>query len=533
MKPQWTVKTLGASALHDGNKVAKLSRRKSLALLIYLVVNKREYERESLANLFWPDLSESDGRTALRACVSDLNKALGNNWHSQNGSSLSLNFKFPITTDLQNLMLSSKSTKIVSQQVLTEYCEDFLTGFRLEGCDVFEEWCYVQKEFAKTKLFELLESQLNMALTEQDWPRVSEIAWLWLNIDSLSEKPYLALMKKHQFFGERTLALQEFQKLSSKLYEELGVSPSVQALKLKEDINNGLPLLPFSTKQNQPQTAIALQAEVSYFKSGSTHIAYKKIVGTGPILVIVMGFITHLDQLTEEPKLSSFVEQLSSRFTVLIFDKRGMGLSDRTGAAPTLFDTSSDIIALLNHLNLSHAWVMGISEGGPAAITCAHQNPKRITGLILAGTSAKWTSSEDYSHSIGPENYIKWLDYMDNSWGTEGNLKHFIPSCSNDEFIVKWWKKTLRMASSPGTIRNILFQAKSVDVRQQVKTITQPTLVVQTIGDKLIRVGNGKYLHSQLKNSEYLELPGEDHWFWVSQADAFFRKLDQFLITHA
>ena len=250
MNLKWYLKTLGGPSLSNNNGLAKLSRRKSLALFVYLLVTRREYERESLANVFWPDLPEVGGRTALRSSISDLNRVLGSNWLSSNGTALSLNPKFPVVCDLHELEKSATLKKAIPKETIKQFERNFLEGFRLEGCDVFEEWCYVQREYATNRLFVLLNAQLNIAVEIKDWESVSEIAWKWISLDSLSEQPYIALMKRYQYFGQPTQALSEYSKLSERLQSELGVTPSIAAQKFRDELKEVDPIPPKITKQN-------------------------------------------------------------------------------------------------------------------------------------------------------------------------------------------------------------------------------------------------------------------------------------------
>lgn len=531
-KPRkWQLRTLGAARLDNGAKRVKLSRRKSFAIFVYLVVSKRPCARETLANRFWPDLPEREARTALRTSLSDLNRALGKGWLTQSGDNLCISKDLSIEVDVFTLAQAAKNNSIASLDKLEQWQYDFLEGFYLEGCEVFEEWCYAQRQGAKNSLFQVMNLQLSQLLSDRNWSAVSELAALWLKMDPLCETPYLALMRMHQNLGQASQARLQYHGLKERLEIELGVSPSSETQRLFRTIEEGLSQHE-PKAQIQDETVDLRRTDVTYARNGEVHIAYKQFGTAKPALVVITGFISHLEQLFEEPQLRRFFAQLAERFNVLVFDKRGMGLSDRIGYPPSVHETAGDVIAVLDHAGIDKSWLMGISEGGPAAIQCAHDNPSRVEALLLFGTTAKWTASDNYPHSLKPEQYDSWLDILEDTWGTAVNLEYFAPSCSNDEFMVKWWKKTLRLASSPGAIRAVLDNAKDIDVRPCLKNTLQPTLVVQQHKDRLVRAENGRYLAAHLPNCDYLEVPGDDHWLWVTDTTDFFRKLDEFSNKH-
>ncbi len=529
----WQLKTLGIPTLEYNGNIVKLSRRKSFAILVYLFVSGRACSREVLARWFWPDLPEKDARVGLRSSLSDIRRTLSDGCLEQNGDSISIAKDFPIHVDILTLYKTAENNDLVSTLSLEEWQGDFLEGFNLIQCDVFDEWRYVQCESARNKLFYLMGLRLNHALENEEWPTVLTLADQWLALDPICEAAHMALMKHYSYSGEVSQALLQYKKLSNKLIKELGVQPSKATQRLKLDIEQGnKQMVAFSVSGGDAKASLSFISDIKYIKNDTVNIAYRQFGQGKQVLVFISGFVSHLEQLFEEPLLYSFLEKLAQRFSVLVFDKRGMGLSDRTGNPPTLEETSGDIIALLDFLGIDQCWLLGISEGGPAAIQCAHDYHHRIGGILLLGTTAKWTSSDDYSHSIRSDLYEKWLSSLESNWGTSANLEYFVPSYCRSETMVKWWQKTLRLASSPGAIKSVLESARDIDVRQYLPKISQPALIVQQQGDRLIRSDNGKYLFKHLPNAEYLELPGDDHWLWVCDTVPFFQCLDAFINKH-
>lgn len=523
----WQLHSLGALRLERQGQTCTPARKKARALLLLLVLGRRPQSRDSLASWFWPDLENRQGRTSLRSTLSDLNRILGNEWVVHHGDALSFNEAFPVAVDALQLMEARRQKRILPLEQLYSWSGELAEGFRLPGCDAFEEWLYFQRGSLRQAFLELMELKVASASAHGEWDTMAGAAKLWISCDPLSEKAHLALMQALTVLGRVDQALDQYRVLESALQNELGVKPA----KGIEDYVHEL-------KQNRLPTSIAFErpdethspefGDVAYARNGDLHIAYREI-GKGPdVLIYLWGFISHLDQATEEPRLLNYITQLSRRYRLILFDKRGMGLSDRTGHPPSLAETASDVIALMDHLKIHSATLLGQSEGGPAAVTCAHRYPDRIERLILVGTAAKWTSSPDYPHTLAPELYDKWLDVLESSWGHAVNLKQFAPSCAGDEKVIKWWSKTLRLASSPGAVRAVLEVAKDIDVRHLLPDIRQPCLIVQIKGDRLIRADNGRFLAEEIPGSSYLELPGHDHWLWVQETEQFFKSLDVF-----
>lgn len=526
----WALHSLGALRLEKQGESCLPSRRKARALLLFLVLNSRPHSRESLAGWFWPDLDERHGRTSLRSTLSDLNRIFGPECLVRQGDTLTFNPRFPLQVDAIQLSEAQRRKSVLSLTQLQSWSGELAEGFRLPDCDAFEEWLYFQRGNVRQQFLELLELKVADAAANGDWDTVADVARLWLSRDPLSEKAHLALIQALAAGGRVDLALDQYGRLEDTLDKELGVRPAEEIRHYVKELkwNRAPDLISLSAPKTETARGINL-SEVAYARNGDIHLAYRE-AGTGSeTLIYLWGFVSHLEQATEEPHLLNYLAQLARRFHLVLFDKRGMGLSDRTGHPPSLDETASDVIALMDHLKIERATLIGQSEGGPAAITCAHRYPERINGLVLIGTAAKWTRCKEYPHTLPPELYDKWLDVLESNWGHAVNLQQFAPSCSHDEQVIKWWSKTLRLASSPGAIRAVLEVAKDIDVRHLLPDIRQPSLIVQTEGDRLIRKNNGQYLASQIAGSQYLELPGTDHWIWVQDTQRFFEALDNFV----
>jgi len=280
-----------------------------------------------------------------------------------------------------------------------------------------------------------------------------------------------------------------------------------------------------STTDAVPQT--------QYVRSGDIYLAYQ-VLGEGlQTILFVGGFISHLELIWEEPGVAQFLRQLAKNVRLILFDKRGVGLSDRVGSPPTAEETMEDILVILNEVGCEKAVLMSVSEGGPVAIMFAATYPNRTSHLILYGTMPKWIRSYDYPWALSRSQYDKWLNLMIEQWGQPVSLDRFAPSRADDVTFQEWWAKVLRQAATPGSIKGVLEVLRDIDVRPILPHVHLPALVLHRRGDKVIPLAGGRFLAQNLPNCRFVELNGQDHWWWVGDTTAVFQEIEQFLAETA
>jgi class 3 adenylate cyclase/pimeloyl-ACP methyl ester carboxylesterase len=263
-----------------------------------------------------------------------------------------------------------------------------------------------------------------------------------------------------------------------------------------------------------------------YAQSGDVNIAYQ-VFGDGPIdLVFVAGFISHVEAVWEDPLLRRFFERLASFARVINFDKRGQGLSDPVSGAPILEERMEDVRAVMDAAGSERAAVFAISEGGPLAMLLAATYPERVSALILYGIFVKGTYSDDYPYAPSTE---MWEQYYEMPWGEglSGNL--LAPSAALDDEFVQRWARFERISSSPGMAREILRMVAQLDARDVLPNVAVPTLVLHRAGDQTIPVEVGRYTAERIPNAKYVELPGDDHLWFVGNIDPVIEETEEFL----
>jgi pimeloyl-ACP methyl ester carboxylesterase len=274
-----------------------------------------------------------------------------------------------------------------------------------------------------------------------------------------------------------------------------------------------------------------MRPETRYAKSGDVNIAYQ-VVGSGPLdLVLVPGWVSHVEWCWEEPGFVRFLRSLASFSRLILFDKRGTGLSDRVAndALPTLEERMDDLRAVMDEVKSEQAALLGISEGGPMCTLFAATYPERTTALVTYGSYAKWTREKDYPWALTREEHEKALEVFSKKWGRPVGLRVFAPSVADDERFRNWFAKALRLGASPGAAAALYRMNIDVDIRHILPTIRVPTLILHRTDDKLIDVGGSRYLAKSMPGAKYVELQGVDHLPWVGDVDSLVGEIQEFL----
>lgn len=271
-----------------------------------------------------------------------------------------------------------------------------------------------------------------------------------------------------------------------------------------------------------------IAGDVSYAKSGDVHIAYR-VLGDGPVNVVyVPGFVTNVD-LWEDSPAAAFIERLARVSRLVLFDKRGTGLSDPVPVSelPTLEERADDVRAVMDAAGIDRASMVGISEGGPMAIWFAAAHPDRVESLILASSSARFSASPDTPWGWTPEHLDRILSSIERTWGTGSVIMSITPQAEAKGF--RSAAATFeRRSASPGAVRAIVQMAAQIDVRHIAPLVSVPTLVMHASGDPVISVGAGRDLAQLIPGAEYVEADSDDHAFLWDDAELT-RRCQEFL----
>ena len=270
--------------------------------------------------------------------------------------------------------------------------------------------------------------------------------------------------------------------------------------------------------------------QIRYAAGSGVEIAYQ-VLGEGPLdLVWVAGAITHLDVLWEHPGYRHFCEQLASFSRLILFDKRGMGLSERTRVG-TLEERMDDVRAVMDAAGSERAALMGVSEGGPMSILFAATHPERTQALLLIGAEVKEETTEDWPWGDWTRGELEQaLGEIGNRWGKGLAAPLLFADDPDPEAMQRWLGRLQTSGMTPRDAEAFMRMAFEIDVRDVVSSIHVPTLVVHRSGDTVVDVEHGRFLAANIPGAHYVELPGRVHVPWSSVGgDQILAEIREFL----
>ncbi|MGA9161283.1 MAG: adenylate/guanylate cyclase domain-containing protein [Actinomycetota bacterium] len=269
--------------------------------------------------------------------------------------------------------------------------------------------------------------------------------------------------------------------------------------------------------------------QTSYAWNDGTALAYQVVGASGPDLLLVPGSVSHLEVLWDEPRVHRFLTRLAGFCRLIIMDPRGLGLSDRLTEIPTLEERVDDLLSVLDAAESERATLFGNADTGPPCIAAAVSHPERVGGLILCGTYAKASWSDDYPWGWTDQQFADFQQSVRDDWGTTERIDAIAPSMASDQAFVQWSATLARLGASPRAVLLLAEMTKAVDVRPLLPQIAVPTLVMHRIGDRINEVDHGRYLADRIPGARWIELPGEDFLLWAGDTDGIVDEVEEFL----
>ena len=268
--------------------------------------------------------------------------------------------------------------------------------------------------------------------------------------------------------------------------------------------------------------------ETKYAKSGEINIAYQ-CIGNGPLnLICVIGWVSNVEYMWEEPTLSSFLKRLASFSRLIIFDKRGTGLSDRVKELPTLELRIDDMRAVMDATGTEKAALFGISEGGSMCALFAATYPERTIALIMCGSFAKRIWDPEYPWAPTQDERQKFFDAITNGWGGSVDIETIAPSMANNVRFKKWWATYLRRSTSPGDALAFAKMNTEIDIRNVLPSIHVPTLILHRKGDLDSNIEEARYMARKIPGARLIEFEGIDHIPWVGDTNPMLDEIELF-----
>jgi pimeloyl-ACP methyl ester carboxylesterase/DNA-binding CsgD family transcriptional regulator len=266
-----------------------------------------------------------------------------------------------------------------------------------------------------------------------------------------------------------------------------------------------------------------------YARSGDVNIAYQ-VVGEGPIdLVLVLGWVSHLAYVWELPAMAAFLKRLASFSRLILFDKRGCGMSDRVYPLPSLEQRMDDVRAVLDAVGSKRAALLGISEGGVMSALFAATYPERTAGLIIDGSYPSALRRPGYPWGFTEEQFEKSLARVEKIWGKVIGMERYAASQVDNPEVANWWATFTQMSASPGDAKDLMKMNLLIDIRDALPAIRVPTLIVHARGDPIAPIEAGRYFVEHIPNARLLELDSADHWPYFGDADIVIGEIQEFL----
>ncbi|MGZ3673634.1 MAG: alpha/beta fold hydrolase [Ktedonobacterales bacterium] len=526
---QLSLRLFGAPQVTCHGQPISLRFHKELALLIYLAGTNRLHTRLALATLFWPEQDQPSALAALRRTLYQLKVDLGEGILDVTRGTVRLSAEVEVQVDTRTFLEAAHlcrghahppqapfaSCVAVLEIAVRLYVDDFLAGFSLPDSPLFDDWQFFEREGLRAECLRILAMLTAYYEQQQDYDQAIEMARRWLSREPYHEPAHRALIRLYTLIGQPAAAARQYDLCKRLLFEEMGMPPHPETERLYQAIKDR-------------SGDLTVRPQTHYTQSGTTYLAYQTM-GAGVVdLFVIGGFISHLEQLWEEADLAGFVQHLSTVARVIVYDKCGVGLSDRVGTVPSRERQIADALAILRAAGSSRAVILAVSDGAATAIPLAVQHPEHIVGLIIYGGQAKGVRSTEYPWGLSPTQYQHWMEKLVKGWGGPINLEYFAPSRAHDQRLRQWWAQTQRLASSPGAVQRILEGIRDADVRPLLQHLRVPTLILHRSGDRCVPVESGRYLASHIPQARYVELSGDDHWWWVGDTHHLLEEIKGF-----
>jgi class 3 adenylate cyclase len=271
--------------------------------------------------------------------------------------------------------------------------------------------------------------------------------------------------------------------------------------------------------------------DTRYVKTDDVYVAYQ-VVGDGPFdLLFVPGFVSNVEAAWRDPDQSAFFRRLASFCRLILFDKRGTGMSDRGTHDFTLEQRMHDVQAILDAVGSKQAALFGVSEGGPMSLLYAATYPQRTSALAIYGSYAKRSVAPDYPFGWDEQQWTRVLVDIERNWGSRQSFSVSARTERSGEDAVRADRLAsfFRASASPGAAAAIMRMNREIDVRHILPATRVPTLILHRTGDPVIEVGHARYLAQQIPGAKLIELAGQNHTPWLGDRDAILDAVEQFL----
>jgi pimeloyl-ACP methyl ester carboxylesterase/DNA-binding CsgD family transcriptional regulator len=269
--------------------------------------------------------------------------------------------------------------------------------------------------------------------------------------------------------------------------------------------------------------------KVSYARCGELSIAYQVLGTAGPDLVLLPGFVSHLDLAWEEPSFARFLTGAAEFSRLIWFDRRGTGLSDPARETTTLDRAVEDVRAVMDAAGADRASLFGVAVGAAVAMSFAVHHPDRVRSLVLWAAHARLLREAGYPAGWTEEFFASVLSGVERGWASGYGIEAMNPSVAGDERFRSWYARHARAAASPAQAQELFQLCAATDLRALLPRVRAPALLLHRTGDPWLSAEHSRYVAGRLPDATLVELPGTDHWPWIGDADAVLDEVEAFV----
>ena len=520
---------LGPVRLETGEARVEVGQRREQAVLALLAAESRPFSRARLAAWLWPDAETGAASGRLRRLLHELGERCAEALLAVDRRTVALTAAARAGSDIEELRsLLSRSlyrppgeeteTLEALEQAIELTRATFAEGLAIDECDELSAWLEREREALHAARRQVLARAASLHERAGRNERALALAAARVAADPLDEDGHRQLMRLYAAAGRTAAALEQFERCREALATGAGVQPEPATLALATALRTR------AAPGNAERMAVP---EVRFTRSGEVHLAHQ-ICGEGAVdLLVIGGFVSHLEQAWEPGGPGLLLHALARHLRVIVYDRRGVGLSDRTVDPADVGVSSQDALAVLDAAGSRRALVFAFSEGGPIGVRLAAEHPERIPGLVLWGTLAKGSASADYPFALSEAQLARWLAHLTAQWGGPAGIEAFAPDEADDPVLRRWWARLLRQGSSPGCARGVLRTLALTDVREILPRVAAPTVVLHRSGDRAVRVEAGRDLARRMPGARWIELPGTGHWWWRGDTGPLLRAIEE------
>ena len=508
---------LGPVRLEMGETRLEVGPRREQAVLALLAAESRPFSRTRLSAWLWPDAEPAAASGRLRRLLHELRERCADApLLTGDRQTVALAPAARAGSDIEELrallsrgLYRPPGDEAGALEALEQAIElaraTFAEGLVMDECDELSAWLEREREALHAARRQALAKAASLHERAGRNERALALAEARVAADPLDEDGHRQLMRLYAAGGRTAAALEQFERCREALATGAGVQPEPATQALATALRTR------AAPGNAERVAVP---EVRFTRSGEVHLAYQ-VCGEGAVdLLVIGGFVSHLEQAWEPGGPGLLLHALARHLRVIVYDRRGVGLSDRTVDPADVGVSSLDALAVLDATGSRRALVFAFSEGGPIGVQLAAEHPERVLGLVLWGTLAKGTASADYPFALTEAQLARWLEHLTAQWGGPAGIEAFAPDEADDPVLRRWWARLLRQGSSPGCVRGVLRTLALTDVRETLPRVTTPTVVLHRAGDRAVRVEAGRDLAGRIPRARWIELPGTGHWWW-------------------